>query len=144
MELTYSQKKVIQSILLPDHVRADRRGRPWSDRREIVDRVLWILRTGAPWQDLPPRYGAYRTVNLRFQSSVRSATIEKLLLRWAKHLKGAGGVDLKECFVNGTFVPAQKGAPGRQDQTRQKHQDHGHCRWPWSSCRPADRRRLAC
>ena len=35
--------------------------------------------------------------------------IEKVLLALAKHLKEAGGLDLKECFVDGTFVPAKKG-----------------------------------
>jgi hypothetical protein len=35
--------------------------------------------------------------------------MEKLLLALAQHLKDAGGLDLKECFVDGTFVPAKKG-----------------------------------
>lgn len=37
-----------------------------------LDGVLWILRTGAPWQDLPPRYGPYQTCHRRFQQWVRS------------------------------------------------------------------------
>ena len=109
MDLTDEQWQIVETILPPDRVRADRRGRPWSDRRKILSGVLWILRTGAPWQDLPPRYGSYQTAHRRFQNWVRSGVMEDLLLALAKHLQDAGGLDLKECFVDGTFVPAKKG-----------------------------------
>ena len=109
MDLTDEQWKVVEAILPDDPVRDDGRGRPWSDRRKVLNGVLWILRTGAPWQDLPPRYGPYQTAHRRFQNWVRSGVIEKILLALAQHLKQAGGLDLKECFVDGTFVPAKKG-----------------------------------
>ena len=103
------QCAVVEAILPEDKVRPDRRGRPWSDRRTVLNGMLWILRTGAPWQDLPPRYGSYQTAHRRFQNWVRSGVIEKILLALAQHVKDAGGLDLKECFVDGTFVPAKKG-----------------------------------
>ena len=109
MDLTDAQWKVVETILPEDPVRDDGRGRPWSDRRKVLNGVLWILRTGAPWQDLPPRYGSYQTAHRRFQNWVRSGMIEKILLALAQHLQAAGGLDLKECFVDGTFVPAKKG-----------------------------------
>ena len=109
MDLTEEQWKIIENILPLDAVRDDGRGRPWSDRRKVLNGVLWILRTGAPWQDLPSRYGAYQTAHRRFQNWVRSGVMEKLLLTLAEHLQEAGGLDLKECFVDGTFVPAKKG-----------------------------------
>ena len=109
MDLTDEQWKVVETILPEDPVRDDGRGRPWSDRRKVLNGVLWILRTGAPWQDLPPRYGPYQTAHRRFQNWVRSGVIEKILLALAQHLKEAGGLDLKESFVDGTFVPAKKG-----------------------------------
>lgn len=109
MDLTDAQWQVIETLLPPDRVRADKRGRPWSDRRKTLNGALWILRTGAPWQDLPPRYGPYQTVHRRFQSWVRSGALEKILRALAQHLQAAGGLDLQECFVDGTFVPAKKG-----------------------------------
>jgi transposase len=109
MDLKDEQWQIIETILPADRVRADRRGRPWSDRRKALEGALWILRTGAPWQDLPARYGPYQTVHRRFQNWVRDGTIERVLLALAQHLKEAGGLDLKECFVDGTFVPAKKG-----------------------------------
>jgi len=109
MDLTEEQWKVISAILPKDPVRRDRRGRPWSDRRTVFNGILWILRTGAPWQDLPERYGKYQTVHRRFQNWVRSGVIEKILLSLAEHLQAVGGLNLQECFVDGTFVPAKKG-----------------------------------
>nr|WP_262506136.1 transposase [Streptomyces sp. CB00271] len=49
--------------LLPQ---VDGRGRPWRDHRQVVNGVLWRLRTGAPWRDLPERYGPWQTVYERF------------------------------------------------------------------------------
>jgi len=109
MDLTNEQWALVEAILPLDRVRADGRGRPWRDRRMVFNGVLWILRTGAPWKDLPPRYGPYQTGHRRFQNWVRSGVIEKVLLALAEHLRQAGGLDLKECFVDGTFVPAKKG-----------------------------------
>ena len=120
MDLTDQQWKVVETILPEDPVWDDGRGRPWSDRRKVLNGVLWILRTGAPWQDLPSRYGPHQTAHRRFQNGVRSGVIEKILLALAEHLKEAGGLDLKECFVDGTFVPAKKGgaALGRPSGAR--------------------------
>ncbi len=109
MDMTDEQWNVVGAILPEDPVRPDGRGRPWSDRRTVLNGVLWILRTGAPWQDLPPRYGPHQTVHRRFQNWVRSGALERVLLALAQHLKEAGGLDLKECYVDGTFVPAKKG-----------------------------------
>ena len=109
MDLTDQQWQVIETILPPDRVRADRRGRPWSDRRTVLNGILWILRTGAPWQDLPTKYGSGKTVHRRFQNWVRTKVLEEVLLAVAQDLKDRGGLDLRECFIDGTFVPAKKG-----------------------------------
>ena len=115
MDLTDEQWRAVETILPPDPIRADKRGRPWSDRRTIFNGVLWILRTGAPWKDLPPRFGPHQTVHRRFQNWVRSGVLEQVLLAVAQDLKDRSGLDLRECFIDGTFVPAKKGgaASGR-------------------------------
>ena len=41
-------------------------GRPSKDHRTVINGILWVLRTGAPWRDLPQRYGLWRTVASRF------------------------------------------------------------------------------
>jgi transposase len=115
MDLTDEQWKAVETILPADPIRADKRGRPWSDRRTVFHGVLWILRTGAPWKDLPPRYGPYQTVHRRFQNWARTGVLEQVLLAVAQDLKDRGGLDLRECFIDGTFAPAKKGgvASGR-------------------------------
>ena len=101
VDLTNEQWKLVEPILPEDPVREDGRGRPWGDRRRVLEGVLWILRTGAR--------RPYQTVRRRYQNWVRSGVMEKLLMTLAQHLQEAGGLDLKECFVDGTFVPAKKG-----------------------------------
>ena len=55
------------------------RGRPWRDHRQVVNGVLWRLRTGAPWRDLPKRYGPSQTVYERFARWEADGTWAKLL-----------------------------------------------------------------
>ncbi|MFD5205440.1 IS5 family transposase [Streptomyces anulatus] len=62
--------------LLPQ---VDGRGRPWRDHRQVVNGVLWRLRTGAPWRDLPERYGPWQTVYERFARWEADGTWAKLL-----------------------------------------------------------------
>ncbi|WP_374228279.1 IS5 family transposase [Streptacidiphilus sp. ASG 303] len=58
---------------------ADGRGRPWRDHRQVVNGVLWRLRTGAPWRDLPERYGPWQTVYERFARWEADGTWARLL-----------------------------------------------------------------
>lgn len=117
MDLTDEQWRAVETILPKDPIRSDKRGRPWSDRRTVFNGVLWILRTGAPWKDLPERYGPHQTVHRRFQNWVRTGVLEQVLLAVAQDLKDRGGLDLSECFIDGTFAPAKKGgsASGKQN-----------------------------
>ena len=84
-------------------------GRPPSDRRMIMDGILWILRTGAPWADLPPRYPPKSTCHRRFQEWTESGVFAKILTALAEDLRDRGGIDLSEGFIDGTFAPAKKG-----------------------------------
>jgi transposase len=61
-DLTDSEWHILNS-LLPD--RGDR-GPPISDKRRMVNGILWVLRTGAPWRDMPERYGNWNSVFVRF------------------------------------------------------------------------------
>ena len=61
-ELTQAQWQLIEP-LLPARSWT---GRPRSDDRDTLNGLLWILRTGAPWRDLPRRYGRWQTVHARF------------------------------------------------------------------------------
>ena len=109
MDLTEEQWKFVEPLIPKPKVRTDGRGRPWRDPRDVLDGTLWVLRTGAPWKDLPPRYPPYQTCHRRFQQWSRDGTIEKILYRLARHLQERGGIDLTEAFIDGTFAGAKKG-----------------------------------
>ena len=109
MDLTDEQWSVVGPLIGPLPRRADGRGRPWRDSREVTNGILWILRTGAQWADLPERYPPYQTCHRRFQRWSADGTVERVLEALATDLKECGGLDLSECFIDGTFVVAKKG-----------------------------------
>jgi transposase len=51
VDLTEPQWTFIEPLLPKPKIRADGRGRPWRDPRDVLDEVLWVLRTGAPWKE---------------------------------------------------------------------------------------------
>jgi transposase len=71
--------------------------------------VLWVLRTGARWRDLPETHPPYQTAHRRFQRWVRDGILKWVLTALAKYLRERGVLDLTECFIDGTFVAAKKG-----------------------------------
>ncbi len=77
MALTDAQWAIIIEPLIPKpRRRKDRRGRPWREPREVLGGILWVLRTGAPWKDLPERYAPYQTYHRRFQHWCRDGTLK--------------------------------------------------------------------
>ena len=85
-------------------------GRPWRDPRDVVNGVLWVLRTGAPWADLPRRYPPPATCHRRFQAWVSDGVLDRMLRRLAEDLRDRGKLDLTEAFVDGSHAGAKRGA----------------------------------
>ena len=87
-------------------------GRPWHDHRKMLNGMLWILRTGTPWRDLPERYGKFTTVHQRFTRWREDGTLE----RFVEHLQGemdaAGMLDWSLWCVDGSNVRAARCAAG--------------------------------
>lgn len=61
--------------LLPDNAG----GRRWRDHRQVINAILWKLRTGAPWRDLPERYGPWKTAHERLRRWTMDGTWQKIL-----------------------------------------------------------------
>ncbi|MGI5485632.1 IS5 family transposase [Microtetraspora malaysiensis] len=57
----------------------DGKGRPWRDHRQVIDGILWRLRTGAPWREIPERYGPWQTCYERFKRWDQDGTWAHLL-----------------------------------------------------------------
>ncbi len=67
MDLTDAQWEIVAPLIPNPPRRKDGRGRPRRERREVLDGMLWILRTGAQWAELPGRYPPYQTCHRYFQ-----------------------------------------------------------------------------
>jgi transposase len=126
-ELSDEQWLIIEPLLGEMPRRADGRGRPWRDNREVINGILWILRTGAAWADLPERFPPYQTCHRRFQIWVKDGTLRRILEALAEDLQSRGKFDLSECFIDGTFVSAKKGALGLERPSGAKARSS----WQW-------------
>src|SRR5580704_6536904 len=127
MDLTAAQWQIVEPLLPQPKIRDDGRGRPWRDPRDVLNGVLWILRTGAPWADLPGRYPPYQTCHRRYQAWVRTGVLDRILHALAEDVRDRGGLDLSECFIDGTFVIAKMGALGWEKPSGAKVQRS----WQW-------------
>jgi transposase len=109
MDLTDAQWHLLEPILQIPKRRIVARGRPRRHARGILDGILWILRTGAPWRDLPRRYPPRSTCHARFQQWVRDGTLRKLFDGLVLRLHRRRELDHQESFIDGTYVPAKRG-----------------------------------
>lgn len=110
MDLTDAQWAAIEPLLPVLRVRDDGRGRPWREPRDVLNGVLWVLRTGAPWADMPRRYPPYATCFRRFQTWVETGALKLVLQALADDLVARGKLDLSEAFIDGSHAGAKKGA----------------------------------
>ena len=113
MDLTDAQWAILEPMFRPKR-RSDGRGRPWRDTRSVLHGVLWILRTGAQWRELPSKYPPYQTCHRRFQSWQRSGLLTRVLQKLAEDLRDRGKIDLSETFIDASFSSAKKGALDRK------------------------------
>jgi len=94
--------------LLPEN---GRRGKPWRDHRQVINGILWRLRVGAPWRDIPERYGPWQTCYDRFVRWRRDGTWDRLLA-YAQRVADAAGELAWIVCVDGTSVRAHQHAAG--------------------------------
>lgn len=98
--------------LLPPAEKQTRRGRPRRGDKELLEGILWVLRTGAQWQALPrPDYPPKSTCFERFQEWNERGVFPNVLGRLYELLEEQELLDLREAFIDGTFSAAKKGAP---------------------------------
>jgi transposase len=94
--------------LLPEN---GRRGKQWRDHRQVINGILWRLRVGAPWRDVPERYGPWQTCYDRFVRWRRDGTWDRLLALAQSAADAAGAIDWTIC-IDGTIVRAHQHATG--------------------------------
>jgi transposase len=78
-----------------------------KDNRLFIDAVLWIAKTGAPWRDLPDRFGNWNSVWKRFDRWARKG-------RWEKIFEALQDPDLEWLLLDSTVIRAHQHAAGAE------------------------------
>lgn len=128
MMLTSKQWEAVKDLFPKPRRRRDGRGRPWAENRACFEGILWVLRTGARWRDMPDQYPSGVTCWRRLR---RWEDSEVLLAAWRKLLgvlDERGLLKWQETFMDGSFAPAKKGAllSGKPSGARERSG------WYWS------------
>lgn len=88
------------------------RGVTAKDNRLFLEAVLWRVRTGLPWRDLPADFGNWNNVFQRFRRWVRAGVFERIFERWS------GEPDCEYVLIDGTIVTAHQKASGAKGGLR--------------------------
>jgi transposase len=113
--LTNTQWERLAPLLPPEKPAV---GKPNKDHRGVVNGILWKLRTGAPWRDLPERYGPWSTVYSRFRRWRLAGVWDRLFAAVQQQADAAGGLDWALHFVDGTVIRAHQHAAGAKGGAR--------------------------
>ena len=108
-ELTDEQFARLAPLLPPERPAT---GRPNHDHRRIINGILWRLRTGAPWRDVPARYGKWDTIYSRFRRWQRAGVWQRVLAALQAEADARGELDWGLHFVDATVVRAHQHAAG--------------------------------
>lgn len=110
-ELSDEQWAPIAPLLPPER---GRKARPAIDNRRMVNAILWVLRTGAPWRDLPGYYPPWQSVYARFSRWSAQGIWTRLLRALTKN------ADTEGYHIDGTIVRAHQDAHGARKGGRQR------------------------
>lgn len=100
------------------------RGGQWQDHRAVINGILWKLRTGAGWRDVPARYGPWSTCADRLARWRRDGTWDRLLARVQTATDAAGAVDW-EVSVDGSVARAHQHAAGARHRPSKADEKRG-------------------
>ncbi len=95
---------------LPRNRPSARGGRPRVGNREVVEGILWVLRTGARWRDLPDGYPSGSTCWRRLRDWEAQGIWLQLWRAFLGQLDARGRLQWEQAFIDATFAPAKKGA----------------------------------
>lgn len=106
-ELSEAQWQAIQG-LFPEEKR-EKGGRPRASNRQTLNGVLWIVKTGSQWAQLPQKYGAYVTVWRRYKEWEGSGLWERIWKTLLPMMERKEQLEWVMAFLDGMFVPGRKG-----------------------------------
>src|SRR5437764_1125056 len=107
--LTDEQWELIEPLIPRSEART---GRPAKDRRLMLDGIFWVLATGAPWRDLPERFGPFQSVHRYFSQWRKAGVFAKVIEALQVKLDNRGLIDWDLWCVDGASVRATRAAAG--------------------------------
>lgn len=108
-------------LIFDEFPKQKKTGRPRRDPRQIVDAILWILRTGSPWRDLPEEFGAWQTAWRLFDQWNSDGTLDAVLRKLQSAFVDIGEMDSELWCVDGTIVRAARCSSGGGKKTIQRN-----------------------
>lgn len=108
-DVTDEQWDLVAPLLCKE---AAKTGRPRRNGRDMLNAVLWILVTGAPWRDLPDRFGPWRTGYEYFMQWRDAGTLDQVLESLQIKLDRDGAIDWTLFCIDGSNVRASRAAAG--------------------------------
>ena len=117
--------------LLPPLPKSKKGGRPWAPNRLVLEGILWILRTGARWQDLPDKYPSPSTCWRRLQLWEEQDVWLDIWRKFLSTLDREKQLDWSEAFADGSFASAKKGGLVLEKPSGGKAQSG----WWWSTAK---------
>lgn len=108
-ELTDEQWQHLEPLLPAQQPKT---GRTNLDHRLVINGIIWILRTGAPWRDLPERYGKWQTVASRFYRWQKSGIWDRIVAELQQTKDANGQLDWEVHYVDGSVIRAHQHAAG--------------------------------
>lgn len=93
-------------------------GRRPRDRRVILNAIFWVLRTGAPWRDVPTEYGPWSTVWKLFDAWTKDGTFDAMLRRLRSLVRGNDACPDQLWCIDGTSIRAARCSGGGGKKAR--------------------------
>ena len=106
-----------QWAIIEPYVPGGRKGKrgPRSDGRKFINALLWLARSGARWRDIPPAYGKYQTIKMRYYRWLEKGIIDSIFEALIQD------ADMEWIQIDGTVIRAHKHAAGAPLKKGAKH-----------------------
>ena len=128
--LTDRQWRKIEPFI-PKPKKGPKGGRPAADPRLVLEGILWVLRSGARWKDMPDRFPSPSTCWRRLRDWEEADLWLKIWRTFLEELDEEGRINWAEVFADGTFSPAKKGATASEKPSVERVRSS----WWWSTAR---------
>lgn len=118
--LTDEQWEILKPLIVYPPI-----GRPPENEQRTMNGILWILKTGAPWRDLPKEFGYWNSVYQRFLTFTMNGTIRRIFQALVQMKYDLGQIDIARlngywAAIDGSIVRVHKAAAGASSKKSQK------------------------